>query len=63
MSMMKNEAPTVFQCDKTFEIIIDQTENQRRKISKVHVTLARLFLCINLILMPKTLCYDAQKLK
>ena len=31
MSMMKNEAPTVFQSDKTFEIIIDQTVNQRRK--------------------------------
>ena len=63
MSMMKNEAPTVFQCDKTFKIIMDQTENQRQKKSNVHVILARFFLFITLILMAKTLCYDAQKLK
>ena len=42
---------------------MDQTENQRQKKSKVHVILARFFLFINLILMAKTLCYDAQKLK
>ena len=34
-----------------------------KKKSKVHVILARFFLFINLILMAKTLCYDAQKLK
>ena len=34
MSMMKNEALTVIECDKTFKIIMDQTENQRQKYVK-----------------------------
>ena len=32
MSIMKNEALTLIECDKTFKINMDQTENQRRKI-------------------------------
>ena len=51
----KKEATTVIESDKTSKVIIDETENQRRKKSKVHVIFAWLFLCINLILMSKTL--------
>ena len=63
MFVMKNEAPTVNNYEKTFKIIMDLSEKSKAKIYKINVTFAWLFLCINMILMAETLRYDARKLK
>ena len=63
MSVMKNEALTVIDYDKTFKIVMGSDQKSKAKISQVHVTFARLFLRSNLISMTKTLKYDARKLK
>ena len=62
MSAMKNEAPTVIDYKKNLQNHHDSICKSKAKISKIHVTFAWLFLCINLILMAETLRYDARKL-
>ena len=63
MFVMKNEAPTVINYEKNLQNHYGSIRKSKAKISEIHVTFARLFLCINLILMAETLRYDAQKLK
>ena len=62
MSVIKNEAPTETGYEEPSKSLWMYLKIKGEKL-KTHVTYARLFICINMILMAETLKYDAQKLK